>query len=309
MTSSNTPVQINDALPEHPLGIHENNPPLQNPEHAVQRAETAAHSSIRRLIQAKLWGIWRLFWKPFTVFRIGNVPVQIHSTCIVIPLWMMTQVGPPYLFIDVLSVSLVFFSLFFFSLLVHEFGHAWAARMFGIPTRRVIILPIAALALLKTMPRGIREFWIAAAGPLASLILAGILWLIAQPIDVRSYLWIRRLGDVLLIVSHINLLLALYNLIPCHPLDGGRMLRSLLTVLIGRTSGISPDQAFLLATKIAVRYIAWLAAIGMITVVFLKTQFWFDAVLFLIVLTFGEIEYWFLRTEPNESKEEECPTS
>ncbi|MCS7220220.1 MAG: site-2 protease family protein [Anaerolineae bacterium] len=121
--------------------------------------------------------------------------------------------------------------LFFTSVLVHEFSHSLAALATGVPVRRITLFIFGGIAELTREPsRALDEFLIAAAGPLASLILAagfGVLWLIGHWLEVRS---LTALGGWL---GGINLSLAAFNLIPGFPLDGGRMFRAVIWGLTG----------------------------------------------------------------------------
>ena len=247
----------------------------------------------------------RCLWVPFTVARISGVPIQFHSTGVIVPSVLITQVSPIYPVGEVILVSSLNFALFYLSVLVHELGHVWVARCaFGIQTRKVIILPIGGVALLKSAPRGKAEFWIAFAGPLANLVAAGALWLISLGIDDSSSFWMRRIGGVLAGVSQLNLFVAAVNLLPCHPLDGGRMLRAALALFYHHRRGLPPHQAGLLATRVAVRYVAWFVFAGVMVFTTLNPGYWLEALLLLIALLLGEGDYWLLRTEPNDRFEE-----
>ena len=84
-------------------------------------------------------------------------------------------------------------------------------------------------------------------------------------------------------------------------MDGGRALRSGLAVLIGRVFPRHAGRAFLIATRIAVRYVAWLVALGMMAVTILHTRVWIHLFVFPLLVLYAEVEYWVLRTENSPS--------
>ena len=112
--------------------------------------------------------------------------------------------------------------LFFVSVLLHELGHAFVSLRYKIPVKSITLFLFGGLAQIERDPKtAVSEFWIAIAGPLVSFLLAGLfgaLWLVDRSIDwlAAPSLWLAR----------INLILALFNLIPGFPLDGGRILRA-----------------------------------------------------------------------------------
>ena len=113
------------------------------------------------------------------------------------------------------------------SVLVHEFGHALTAKRFGVKTDRVTLWFLGGIASFERMPRQPgAEAIVAIVGPLVSFAVAGVLWLVAlaSPGDLFGWQLVVRT------LSVINLVLAIFNLLPAIPLDGGRVLRSLLAL-------------------------------------------------------------------------------
>ena len=122
------------------------------------------------------------------------------------------------------AIGLVTASLFCASLLAHELAHALMARRHGVPVRRITLFIFGGVAEIGGQPRTPgAEARMAAAGPLASLTLAALFWLITEQaalprsVTLPAY-WLARM----------NLLLGLFNLLPSFPMDGGRVFRALV---------------------------------------------------------------------------------
>lgn len=128
-----------------------------------------------------------------------------------------------------LILSLVLAGAFLF-VVVHELGHAIAARFLGIHVTDVTIWPLGGMARLEDVPLSGRvETTIAAAGPLANLAAAGLL------AGLREAAWAAGLVEVgpFTLLIWINLVLAGFNALPAFPLDGGRVLRCVLARFLG----------------------------------------------------------------------------
>ncbi|HEV2834421.1 MAG TPA: site-2 protease family protein [Pyrinomonadaceae bacterium] len=114
----------------------------------------------------------------------------------------------------------------FLSVLVHELSHAFMARSEGIEIEEIVLHPFGGLARLRNEPQSPRaEFRIAIAGPAASFFIGVITFVLLLPTVRSGY---STVAGVLLLLSAGNLLLAIFNLFPGYPLDGGRVLRALL---------------------------------------------------------------------------------
>jgi stage IV sporulation protein FB len=132
--------------------------------------------------------------------------------------------------------SLVFMVLLFLCVLLHEFGHIFTARAFNVPTPYVTLLPIGGVAQLERIPEEPwEEFLIAIAGPMVNIVIMAALIVLfdaqlqpsaAAAIDNLKIPLVDRLAAV-------NLFLALFNMIPAFPMDGGRVLRALLATRLG----------------------------------------------------------------------------
>jgi Zn-dependent protease len=113
---------------------------------------------------------------------------------------------------------------------LHEMGHAYAARRYGVSVFDILLLPIGGIARLKSLPaRPSEEMWVALAGPLVNLFIAlallPALWYWPRH-EWLPYLNNYDLGSALVCLSLFNAAVFVFNLIPAFPLDGGRILRA-----------------------------------------------------------------------------------
>ena len=115
--------------------------------------------------------------------------------------------------------------LFFASIVLHELGHATIAARSGIRTRSITLLPIGGVAEIeREAEKPSQEFAIAIAGPITSLLLGGIFfgfYFLLHPINVPF-------GGITAYLGAVNILLAVFNLLPGFPMDGGRVLRAIV---------------------------------------------------------------------------------
>src|SRR5205823_4408539 len=129
-------------------------------------------------------------------------------------------------------------------ILLHELGHALMARSYGIGTRDITLLPIGGVARLEHMSeRPGEEIAIAVAGPLVNVVIAVGLGLGIAVAGVLHWSgnWVHFGGPlaVKLLVALLgwNVLMVLFNMIPAFPMDGGRVLRAVLAMSLGRLRG------------------------------------------------------------------------
>lgn len=128
----------------------------------------------------------------------------------------------------------------FFCVILHEFGHALTGRRFGVKTMDILVSPIGGLARMNKLPeKPIHEFYITIAGPLVNLtigIIIALLFLMFTgkfSFDINTYDF-NNPWEFVKVLALINFTLFIFNLIPAFPMDGGRILRSLLAIKIGK---------------------------------------------------------------------------
>jgi len=178
-------------------------------------------------------GTWPLF-----TFR--GIRVFLHWSWVLVAIYQVNNArgGYPHIGWDI-AQYLTLFAI----VLLHEFGHAFAARQVGGRAERILLWPFGGIAFVETPPRPGAYLWGIAAGPLVNVALVPILYFLASgycdPLDPRSiYIfldgsWIEPLGKFLYSIFFLNTLMLVFNLLPVFPMDGGQILRGLLWYLAG----------------------------------------------------------------------------
>ena len=180
--------------------------------------------------------------------------------------------------------SVVFILSIFVTVFLHELGHSLAAKKYNIKTKDITILPIGGLARLERIPENPKEeLVVAIAGPAVNIAIAAITSLFITIPDIKD-LTIQLSGGVnqsnfFLNFFIVNIWLALFNLIPAFPMDGGRVLRAILSMKVERH----------IATKIAAR-IGQLLAVGFIFLGFYNNPFLIFIGLFIFLAAQAEVE-------------------
>lgn len=185
------------------------------------------------------------------IAKIFDIPVKLHWSfgllLLIIP-FALQGLGlntKEIIFITVLVLAV------FACVVMHEFGHALTAKYYGVTTKDIILLPIGGVARLNRLPeKPLHEFLIAIAGPAVNVVIAALLmpYFLFNPISEhlvgsQPILNFEHWSDLIPALLFLNVALAVFNLIPAFPMDGGRVLRSLLSMKTSR----------LMATNIAVR--------------------------------------------------------
>lgn len=120
--------------------------------------------------------------------------------------------------------------LLFVTVLLHELGHSFTARSLGLPVNSITLHIFGGVSSLTQEPKTPRiEFLITIAGPLVSLILAGVFYLLHAAVAGTSSEVVAVLGYL----ASVNLILGIFNLVPAYPLDGGRVLHSIVWAVTG----------------------------------------------------------------------------
>ncbi len=166
----------------------------------------------------------------FPIGRLTGIQIRVHLTFVLFLVWVGLSDGLSRGWHEALS-GVVLLCLVFTCVLLHELGHAWAARRFGIRTPDITLLPIGGLARLERIPeRPIEEVGVALAGPAVSAVLALIFGAMADfrlaSLDTPSEGWTGLLSNLFTI----NTGLLAFNLLPAFPLDGGRVFRAVLAM-------------------------------------------------------------------------------
>lgn len=165
--------------------------------------------------------------------KVAGIDVNIHVTFTLLIAWVLLTHWLAGQTLGAAVNGLAFVIAIFGCVLLHELGHALAARRFGIGTRDITLLPIGGVARLERMPeKPLQELWVALAGPAVNVVIAVVLyvWLVMT----NQLVPLSQLGVVagpfierLLVV---NMLLVAFNMIPAFPMDGGRCVRALLAL-------------------------------------------------------------------------------
>lgn len=186
------------------------------------------------------------------IARLFGIPVRIHWTFSLIFVWVLYvgQSSYGHFNWEVIAWTTASIMALFACVILHELGHALAARRFGVNTRNILLLPIGGLAVLDRLPeKPFHEFLVALAGPAVNVMLAigfsPLLFLVPFERRARIFSYIMQEPNVFLRdityfdgflfgLVVLNLLVAVFNLLPAFPMDGGRILRSLLSMRMER---------------------------------------------------------------------------
>lgn len=166
----------------------------------------------------------------FPIGRLLGSELRVHATFFLLLAWIgisaWTTGGPAAALDNVLFVVLLFTCV-----VAHEYGHALMARRFGVKTPDITLLPIGGLARLERIPeRPGQEIAVALAGPAVNVVIWAVLIAFGADTSVEALSDPTATGNLAGRIAAVNLALALFNMLPAFPMDGGRVLRAALAM-------------------------------------------------------------------------------
>ena len=204
----------------------------------------------------------------FKLFSVQGIDIKIHITFPLILVWAAVQfgfMGPGGFSLSGAAFGVVVTLLLFACVVIHELSHSLTSTWMGYPVEDIVLLPLGGVSQIEEMPQGPgEELLMAVVGPLSNIVIAFLLGLLSLFPPTSLFAGLRKIatdpmslgwGDTLPYLIVTNLALAAFNLIPAFPMDGGRVLRSLLATFLPQTQ----------ATDVAVRVgqgFAWLLGLG-----------------------------------------------
>jgi Zn-dependent protease len=183
-----------------------------------------------------------MFSRGFTLFRVRGIPVKLHITLLIVLPYLAFVTSyqyaaiakalgvpsgqflvPPLVWGAILAVGL------FVSVLLHELAHAFVASRRGGHVQSITLMMLGGVTQIDREVPPEKEAWMAFAGPLTSLVIAVVSYGVARLFYASQGLFVALVS-----FAAMNLLLAVFNLLPAFPMDGGRVLRGLLSRRLGR---------------------------------------------------------------------------
>ncbi|MEH6537195.1 MAG: site-2 protease family protein [Psychroserpens sp.] len=178
-----------------------------------------------------------------TLGSVSGIKIKIHWTFLFLIAWIVFDELKRGGTAESVLFNLAFVVAVFICVILHELGHALTAKRFGINTKKITLLPIGGMASLDKIPESPKqEFLVVIAGPIVNILIAILLYFIVpvQELFDQSFSEAYQVfksftfQNFLFYLFIVNVGLALFNMIPAFPMDGGRMLRALLAMRINR---------------------------------------------------------------------------
>lgn len=208
------------------------------------------------------------------VKRAIKVPLRFHWSFVILPLLFIYLSG----FIN----GLIFCAILTASILFHEYAHVWMAQRQGVYTSKVVLMGFGAAAMVNQddlIRSHIKELKIAAAGPVASAVLFLLFLALFLIMGLfKAYTVVPILCNLIIFAGVMNLLLAVFNILPLYPSDGGRILNAILSMYM---SGVKAIKISALITYI-------LASLGSLCA-FIFGEWWLGSVLIFLII-FAKIQ-------------------
>lgn len=204
--------------------------------------------------------------------EIRGIKIYIHWTFLLLITWIAMSSYRASHSTEQMLITVGYMLTLFACVVLHELGHALTARRFGIKTRDITLFPMGGMARMEKIPEAPgQEFLVAIAGPLVNVVIAGGLFLYMHFSTTVYTLGFPKgaltVETFLPALFTVNVLMAVFNLIPAFPMDGGRIFRALLSLRLERTQ--ATQIAAKLGQLIAIAFIAlglfyniWLVFIG-----------------------------------------------
>lgn len=178
------------------------------------------------------------------IARVSGIDIKVHATFLLVVVYFAAMFGSPHGIVGAVFGAAMVLTVFS-CVVLHELGHSLVAQSFGVSVREIILLPIGGLARLGREPsRPLHELLIAVAGPLVNVaiavLLGGLALALYGPAGVFNKqfffapLGVPSLAGLVSSVLVANLVLAVFNMIPALPMDGGRVFRALLAMVLGK---------------------------------------------------------------------------
>jgi len=196
-------------------------------------------------------------WWTWNIGRLAGIPIRMHVTLLILLAWIAGSYAVAGASLGATAIGVALVVAIFVVIVVHELGHALVARRYGIETRDIMLLPVGGVASLERMPeKPIQELAVALVGPAINFALAGLVWLgLVATGHTTSVSNATSVGGAIAAqLFWINIGLAVFNLVPAFPMDGGRALRALLAMRTSqeRATQIAASLGRVLAVGIGV---------------------------------------------------------
>ena len=187
------------------------------------------------------------------LFSVRGIDLRLHITFPLILGWAALQFGMIFGSLNGAIFGIAAITILFVLVTLHELGHSFAAQYYGVPVKQIILTPIGGMAQLMRMPeKPLQELVIAIAGPAVNVVIAILMLALALSSGIELSTLLSTTGRLagatpLSLFSYIfisNIFLAVFNLLPAFPLDGGRILRALLALRLDYARATNIAAAF-----------------------------------------------------------------